>query len=154
MPFEDLPDDDAEDQPDPGDEALDELAGTLSGKTESPGESASTTDAEDTGKDTVSDEAPAYDPQDEPAFPTAKAQTQHSVYCLPDTWAAIDGGSGLLFEAEVSLRRDGYEAVQKRELHNALLRAAAEMLTAEDVAEAFIETRDDRANGPLFDEDS
>lgn len=153
MPFEDLPDDD-KDQPDPGDEALDELAGTLSGESESTGKSVSASNTSDTAEDTAADEPPAYDPQDEPAFPTAKTQTQHSVYCLPDTWAAIDGPSGLLFETEISLRRDGYEAVQKRELHNALLRAAAETLTAEDLAEAFIETRDDRTERPLLNDDS
>lgn len=146
MPFEDLPDD--EDQSDPGDEALDELAGTLSGK--SADESASAADTTDPD----ADEDTSYDPEDEPAFPTAKSRTQHSVYCLPETWAAIDGSSGLLFEAEVSLRRDGYEAVQKRELHNALLRAAAEELTAEHVAEAFVTTRDDRTDGPLVSDES
>lgn len=151
MPFEDLPDDD-EDQSDPGDEALNELAGTLSGESEPDGESASASDTTDTDEDTVNNETPAYDPQNEPAFPTAKTQTQHSVYCLPDTWAAIDGASGLLFEAEVSLRRDGYGAVQKRELHNALLRAAAETLTAEHIAEAFIATRDDRTDGAFLND--
>ncbi|WP_101296831.1 hypothetical protein [Halegenticoccus soli] len=148
MPFEDLTDDEGE-RADPGDEALEELAGTLSGESEPVGADSSTADAAGTD-----DEAPRYDPEREPAFPTAKAQTQHSVYCLPETWAAVDGASGLLFEAEVSLRRDGYEAVQKRELHNALLRAAAETLTAEDVAEAFVATRTDRADGPLLDEES
>jgi hypothetical protein len=148
MPFEDLPTDDEEDHPDPGDEALDELAGTLSENT------ASTTEGEEPVEATGGDEDSAYDVQTEPAFPTAKAQTQHSVYCLPTTWAAIDGASGLLFEAEVSLRRDGYEAVQKRELHNALLRAAAEMLTPETVAEALIATRDDRTDGSLLRDDS
>jgi len=53
-----------------------------------------------------------YDLQNDPAFPTAKAQTQHSVYCLPDTWDTIDGSSGLLFEAEIKLRRSGYGSVQ------------------------------------------
>lgn len=146
MPFEDLPTDDEETHPDPGDEALDELAGTLSENT------ASTTEEEPV-EDTADDDESAYDVQTEPAFPTAKAQTQHSVYCLPTTWAAIDGASGLLFEAEVSLRRDGYEAVQKRELHNALLRAAAEQLTPESVAEALIATRDDRTDGSLLRDD-
>lgn len=135
MPFEDLPDDDS----DPGGEALDELAGTLS---EEP---------EPEGRDT--DDEPAYDPRTEPAFPTAKARTQHSVYCLPETWAALDGASGLLFEAEISLRRDGYESVQKRELHDAVLRAATEELDAERIAEAFVATREDRTDGPLLEED-
>lgn len=147
MPFEDLPSDE-DDQSDPGDEAIDELAGTLSG------DAASTDDAAATNEATVPTDESAYDPQTDPAFPTAKAHTQHSVYCLPETWAAIDGASSLLFETEVTLRRDGYEAVQKRELHNALLRAAAETLTVETVAAAFIETRDDRMDGSLLNDES
>lgn len=136
MPFEDLPDDD------PGGEALDELAGTLSEESESE-------DHDDSGAD-----EPAYDPEVEPAFPTAKSRTQHSVYCRPETWNALDGASGLLFEAEISLRRDGYESVQKRELHDAVLRAATEELDAERIAEAFVATREDRVDGPLLEEDS
>lgn len=129
MPFDDLDDD----EPDsPGNEALDELAGTLSG----------TSDTEQT--DETAGDSPVYDPETDPAFPTAKAQTQHSIYCLPETWEDVDGASGLLFEAEVLLRRDGYDNVQKRELHNALLRAAVETLTPENVVAEFIETRDDR----------
>ncbi|MFC7010034.1 hypothetical protein [Halalkalicoccus salilacus] len=155
MPFEDLSDDD-ENQSNLGDEALDELAGTLSGdsKPESADESTLADDPDRTNEDGTVTEVPEYDPQSEPAFPTAKAQTQHSIYCLPDTWEAIDGSSGLLFEAEITLRRNGYDAVQKRELHNAILRAAAETLTAEDIAEAFVSTRDERANGVLLHDDS
>jgi len=48
------------------------------------------------------------------------------------------------------LRRDGYEAVQKRELHNALLKSAAQQLTPEDIAEVFVATREDRESGPLL----
>jgi len=92
-----------------------------------------------------------YDLQNDPAFPTAKAQTQHSVYCLPDTWDTIDGSSGLLFEAEIKLRRSGYGSVQKRELHNALLLAAAKQLTVEDISEAFIQTRENRKSGELIE---
>ncbi|MFC4989266.1 hypothetical protein [Saliphagus infecundisoli] len=147
MPFEDLSND-QEDQPDSDNKALDELAGTLSEESPSGDGSGSSSDTAETNNG-----SPEYDPQTEPAFPTAKAQTQHSVYCLPDTWDSIDGASSLLFEAEISLRRDGYEAVQKRELHNALLCAAAEMLTAEDVAEAFITTRNDRAGASLLKEE-
>jgi hypothetical protein len=153
MPFEDLPNDE-EDQSDPGDEAIDELAGTLSGTAKSADDAASPPDGAETDEDPTPDDRSAYDPQTDPAFPTAKSQTQHSVYCLPKTWAALDGASGLLFETEVTLRRDGYEAVQKRELHNALLRAAAETLTAETIAETFVDTRDDRANGSLLNEES
>ena len=160
MPFEDLSDDD-ENQSNLGDEALDELAGTLSGDSKSESATGSTaadsTEADDpdrTNEDGTVTEVPEYDPQNEPAFPTAKAQTQHSIYCLPETWEAIDGSSGLLFEAEITLRRDGYDAVQKRELHNAILRAAAETLTAEDIAEAFVSTRDERANGVLLHDES
>lgn len=147
MPFDDLADE--SDETDPGDEALDELAGTLTDE--------STADTDATADETESaehSEKPAYDSQTEPAFPTAKTQTQHSVYCLPETWDAIDGASGLLFEAEITLRRDGYEAVQKRELHNALLQAAAQQLTATDIADAFIATREDRTAGSLLDDDS
>ena len=155
MPFEDLSNDD-ENQSNLGDEALDELAGTLSGdsKSESVDESTLADDTNRTNEDGTVTEVPEYDPQSEPAFPTAKAQTQHSIYCLPETWEAIDGSSGLLFEAEITLRRDGYDAVQKRELHNAILRAAAETLTAEDIAEAFVSTRGERANGVLLHDDS
>lgn len=155
MPFEDISDD-SEEQPDPGDEALDELAGTLSGDTtpESTSDSTANDDTtEENDKEATTEEA-AYDSQSEPAFPTAKAQTQHSIYCLPETWEDIDGSSGLLFEAEITLRRDGYDAVQKRELHNAILRAAAESLTADDIAEAFVNTREDRTNGFLLEKDS
>lgn len=153
MPFEDLPSDE-EDQSDPGNEAMDELAGTLSGTAESADDIASPTDAAETDEDTTAADRSAYDPQTDPAFPTAKAQTQHSVYCLPETWVALDGASGLLFETEVTLRRDGYEAVQKRELHNAFLRAAAETLTAETIAETFVDTRNERVNGSLLNEES
>jgi hypothetical protein len=153
MPFEDLPSDE-EDQSDPGNEAIDELAGTLAETAASAGDDAASPDSAEPDEDTTANDQSAYDPQTEPAFPTAKAHTQHSVYCLPETWAALDGASGLLFETEVTLRRDGYEAVQQRELHNALLRAAAETLTAETIAETFVETRDERAGGSLLNEES
>ncbi|SIS19446.1 hypothetical protein [Natronorubrum thiooxidans] len=147
MPFDDLADE--SDETNPGDEALDELAGTLTDD--------STAETDATGDEAESaehSEKSAYDSQTEPAFPTAKTQTQHSVYCLPETWDAVDGASGLLFEAEITLRRDGYEAVQKRELHNALLQAAAQQLTATDIADAFVATREDRTAGSLLDDDS
>lgn len=155
MPFEDISDD-SEEQPDPGDEALDELAGTLSGDTtsESANESTTVDDTTEESDEETTTEVTTYDPQSEPAFPTAKAQTQHSIYCLPETWEDVDGSSGLLFEAEITLRRDGYDAVQKRELHNAILRAAAESLTADDIAQAFINTREDRTSRFLLEEDS
>jgi len=117
--------------------------GTLSGDQSS--ESNNTT--EKTSEENNSE----YDLQNDPAFPTAKAQTQHSVYCLPDTWDTIDGSSGLLFEAEIKLRRSGYGSVQKRELHNALLLAAAKQLTVEDISEAFIQTRENRKSGELIE---
>lgn len=145
MAFDDLADD-HEEAADPGDEAMDELAATMSGtadQSSSPDEDASEpVDTADTG----------YDPDTEPAFPTVKERTQHSIYCLPATWDAVDGASGLLFETEVLLRRDGYGAVQKRELHNAFLQAAINQLSTEDIAEAFIATRQERADGPLLEE--
>ncbi|WP_317175963.1 hypothetical protein [Halomontanus rarus] len=147
MPFDDLADESEE--TDPGDEALDELAGTLAGESSSDDESR----ANETETIEDNDES-TYDSQTEPAFPTAKTQTQHSIYCLPETWDTIDGASGLLFEAEIMLRRDGYEAVQKRELHNALLQSAAQQLTAEDIADAFVTTREDRESGSLLDGES
>ncbi|KYH24502.1 hypothetical protein HAPAU_34850 [Halalkalicoccus paucihalophilus] len=155
MPFEDISDDN-EEQTNPGDEALDELAGTLSGETipESASESTAIDDTTEESDEEATTEIAVYDPQSDPAFPTAKTQTQHSIYCLPETWENVDGSSGLLFEAEITLRRDGYDAVQKRELHNAILRAAAESLTADDIAEAFVNTREDRTNGTLLEEDS
>ena len=150
MPFDDLNDEDGE-ETSPGDEALDELAGTLSGDADRDEETADddTSDDVDTMNSRPSDE---YDVESEPAFPTVKHQTQHSVYCLPRTWDTIDGASGLLFEAEVTLRRNGYDAVQKRELHNAFLQAAAQELTADDVAAAFVATREEREDGPLLEE--
>ena len=146
MPFDDLADE--SDEADPGDEALDELAGTLT--EDSPADDESGTDESES---TTEKDIATYDIQSEPAFPTAKKQTQHSVYCLPETWDTVDGASGLLFEAEIMLRRDDYEAVQKRELHNALLRAATQQLTAADIADAFIATREDRTAGPLLDDE-
>lgn len=143
MAFDDLANDD-QTESDPGDEAMDELAGTLSGQTTDPAENDS--DAEEAEADA------GYDPVSDPAFPTAKERTQHSVYCLPQTWDTIDGPDGLLFEAEILLRRNGYGAVQKRELHNAFLQAAIDNLGAEDIAEAFIATREDREDGPLLEE--
>lgn len=144
MPFDDLAEDDEEVQ-DTGEKALDDLAGTVSSSGSDTTSEEIGTDDDDRAKnaDEEGDSSTSeYDPMEDPAFPTAKNQTQHSVYCLPDTWEAIDGSSGLLFEAEVNLRRSGYANVQKRELHNALLVAAAEQLTAEDLAEAFIEARE------------
>ena len=141
MPFDDLDDQDDQGTESLGDEALDELAGTLSGRDDGGGED---------DKDDREDDK--YDVESEPAFPTLKKRTQHSVYCLPRTWNAVDGASGLLFEAEVALRRDGYGAVQKRELHNAFLQAAVNELSAEDVADAFVETRRERSDGPLLEE--
>jgi hypothetical protein len=96
--------------------------------------------------------ATTSDPEKEPAFPTLKEQTQHSVHCLPETWDAIDGPSDLLFEAEITLRRDGYASVQKRELHNAFLQAAVNQLSAEDVAASFIATREEREDGPILED--
>ena len=142
MAFDDLDDEESEES-NAGDEALDDLAGTLSGD--------QNTDSEDTNNEASEKDSLEYDLQNDPAFPTAKAQTQHSVYCLPDTWDTIDGSSGLLFEAEIKLRRNGYGSVQKRELHNALLDAAAEKLTVEDISNAFIQTRENRESGELID---
>lgn len=142
MAFDDLEDEENEES-NAGDEALDDLAGTLSGN--------QNTDSSNTNKEESREQNLEYDLQNDPAFPTAKAQTQHSVYCLPDTWDTIDGSSGLLFEAEIKLRRNGYGSVQKRELHNALLDAAAEKLTVEDISNAFIETRENRESGELID---
>ncbi|SEP02586.1 hypothetical protein SAMN04487948_11130 [Halogranum amylolyticum] len=144
MPFDDLADeisDEIEEANDPGDEALGELAGTLS-------DNESTDDS--TEADSESDDD--YNPDTDPAFPTAKSQTQHSVYCLPRTWETLDGPSGLLFEAEIALRRNGYGAVQKRELHNALLQAAVNELSVEDITDQFIATRTERVDGPLIDD--
>lgn len=146
MAFDDLADeaDNSVEEADPGDEALGELAGTLS---DTPKQDDSDADTEDSDSETT-----AYDPSTEPAFPTAKNQTQHSVYCLPRTWDAVDGPSGLLFEAEIALRRNGYGAVQKRELHNAFLQAAVNELSAEDIVELFVSTRNERVDGPLLDD--
>ncbi|SEP03333.1 hypothetical protein SAMN04487948_11184 [Halogranum amylolyticum] len=148
MPFDDLADenndennDETEETGDPGNEALGELAGTLSG---------SDSGDDSTGADSESDNS--YNPETDPAFPTAKSQTQHSVYCLPKTWETLDGPSGLLFEAEIALRRNGYGAVQKRELHNAFLQAAVNELSVEDITDRFIATRDERVDGPLLDD--
>jgi len=142
MAFDDLDDEESEES-NAGDEALDDLAGTLSGDQNA---NSSNTNKEESQEDNLE-----YDLQNDPAFPTAKTQTQHSVYCLPDTWDTIDGSSGLLFEAEIKLRRNGYGSVQKRELHNALLDAAAEKLTVEDISNAFIQTRENRESGELID---
>lgn len=145
MAFDDLANEDVEER-DPGDEAMDELAGTLSGTAhnEDSADDSSEPDEEESGT--------GYDPATDPAFPTAKERTQHSVYCLPSTWDAIDGPDGLLFEAEILLRRNGYGAVQKRELHNAFLQAAIDNLAAEDIADTFIATREAREAGPLLEE--
>jgi len=145
MAFDDLNDDEEEEsESDSGDEALDELAGTLSGETSSANSNQTSSE--------VDEEEPEYDPESEPAFPTAKTKTQHSIYCLPETWDTIDGASGLLFEAEIKLRRNGYDSVQKRELHNALLQAAADQLSPEDIEEAFIQTRRRRKSGEIIEE--
>lgn len=144
MAFDDLADEDQE-KPDPGDEAMDELAGTLSGTAEQ-----NTDPAVDQSEDVETESG--YDLETDPAFPTVKERTQHSIYCLPETWDAVDGPSGLLFETEVLLRRDGYGAVQKRELHNAFLRAAINEISTEDIAAAFIATRQEREDGPLLEE--
>lgn len=122
--FEDLDDD-------PGDEAMDELAGTLSSSNVE--EDASATD----------DNA-RYDPTSDPAFPTVKKRTQHSIYCLPPTWESIDGNEGLLFETEIKLRRDGYSSIQKRELHDALLQAAVENLEPGDIGQKLIAVREEQ----------
>lgn len=127
--FEDLDED-------PGDEALDELGATLSEEPQLEPEE-STTDESD------------YDPMEDPAFPSAKKRTQHSIYCLPETWDAVDGSDGLLFESEVQLRRDGVDP-HKRELHEALLRAAIAEIDAEDIADELQTLRDERTGGPLL----
>lgn len=145
MAFDDLADD-HEEAADPGDEAMDELAATMSGTADQ-----SSSADKDTSEPADTADA-GYDPDTEPAFPTVKERTQHSIYCLPATWDAVDGASGLLFETEVLLRRDGYGAVQKRELHNAFLQAAINQLSTEDVAQAFIATRQEREDGPLLEE--
>ncbi|RRJ34068.1 hypothetical protein [Halocatena pleomorpha] len=130
MAFDDLGDD-------PGDEALDELAGTLH-------------DSSEESNEPTSDQSPTYDPRSDPAFATNQEKTQHSVYCLPETWEKIDGDEGILFEAEIELRREGYSDPQKRELYEAFLCAAAEQLTADDIKQQVIETRNRRSDGPLL----
>lgn len=117
MPYDDLEDD-------PGDEVLDNLGDALS-----------------SDSDPERDDEPDYDPTTDPAFMTDKKRTQHTMYCLPDVWDEIDGSAGLLFEAEAELRRDGYDNIQKRELYNALLSAAVETLSAEDLEEELIAAR-------------
>lgn len=78
MAFDDLTDGDTTDL---GDEALDELAGTLAGDN---------TDKTDTTRKesdntTAAENTVAFDPQSEPVFPTTKSRTLHSMYCLPET---------------------------------------------------------------------
>jgi hypothetical protein len=143
MAFDDLANDDSDEAADPGDEAMDELAATMSG---------ATNPEQDESAEVDTDSDTGYDPETEPAFPTVKERTQHSIYCLPATWDAVDGASGMLFETEVLLRRDGYGAVQKRELHNAFLQAAINELSTENIAQAFIATRQEREDGPLLEE--
>lgn len=147
MAFDDLANDQQEERADPGDEAMDELAATMSDTANQ-----SSNPAQDDSENVDAAEDAEYDPETDPAFPTVKERTQHSIYCLPATWDAVDGASGLLFETEVLLRRDGYAAVQKRELHNAFLQAAINELSTEDIAAAFIGTRQERADGPLIEE--
>lgn len=147
MAFDDLANDDQDETADPGDEAMDELAATMSGT----GNQFSNSDQNDSA-DVDTDSDSGYDPKTEPAFPTVKERTQHSVYCLPATWDAVDGASGMLFETEVLLRRDGYGSVQKRELHNAFFQAAINKLSTEDIAAAFIATRQEREDGPLLED--
>lgn len=150
--FDDLEDEAGEEdeEPDAGNEALDGLADTVSG------------DPTDTNLDTTAEqrtttgeeeqkEEDSYDPENDPAFPAVRSQTQHTIYCLPETWERIDGSAGLLFETEVQARRDGIGEVPKRELHNAVLRAAADKLTVDDVHAALVETRQERADGDLTD---
>lgn len=130
--FEDLGDE----EDDPGDEALDELGETLTENTDS--------------VEQESDDESGYDPQSEPAYPYAKAKTQHSIYCLPETWEEIDGNEGLLFEAEIQLRREGCEDIHKRELHEALLRCAAKAVAPNDVAGELKQLREERTEGTLL----
>ncbi|RJX43142.1 hypothetical protein DM826_07500 [Halonotius aquaticus] len=150
--FDDLKDEAGEEdeESDAGSEALDGLADTVS------------SDPTDTNPDTTVEQQPtteeeeqkeedSYDPESDPAFPAVRSQTQHTIYCLPETWERIDGSAGLLFETEVRARRDGMGEVPKRELHNAVLRAAADKLTVDDIHAALVETRQERADGDLID---
>lgn len=130
MPYDDLDDD-------PGDQALDELDATLSGERQ---------DDEPDGEPIEND----YDPESEPAFMTDKSKTQHTVYSLPDVWDDIDGSAGLLFDAEVELRRGGVENIQKRELYNALFAKAVEQLDGDDLAEAVKSYREQRKKEALL----
>lgn len=82
MPFEDLSDDD-ENQSNLGDEALDELAGTLSGDSKSESANGSTsadsTEADDldrTNEDGTVTEVPEYDPQSE--LPSQPQRHKHN----------------------------------------------------------------------------
>lgn len=148
--FDDLEDENSEEEPTAGDEALDGLADTISG--EQPDQEPRSMDEQEQMK-TADDEAEredSYDPESDPAFRAVQSRTQHTIYCLPDTWEKVDGSAGLLFDVEVRARREGMESVQKRELHNALLRAAAENLTINDVKTALVETRQDRQDGELI----
>lgn len=129
MPYDDLDDD-------PGDEVLDNLGDALSGDSES--------------DDVPTDDEPDYDPMTDPAFMTDKKKTQHTMYCLPDVWDDIDGSAGLLFEAEATLRRDGIDKIQKRELYNALLAAAVQQLDADDLAQQLQNYRKQRAKEQLL----
>lgn len=105
---------------------------------------------DDEADEPTTDQSATYDPRSDPAFSTNQEKTQHSVYCLPETWDEIDGNEGLLFEAEIELYREGYSDPQKRELYEAFLCTAAEQLTADDIKEQVIETRNRRADGPLL----
>lgn len=129
MPYDDL-------DRDPGDEVLDDLGDALSS-------------SEPENDDGPTDE-PDYDPKNEPAFMTDKSKTQHTMYCLPSVWSEIDGSAGLLFETEATLRRSGYDSIQKRELYNALFAAAVEQLDADDLAQQLRDYRQQRKKGPLL----
>ena len=148
--FDDLEEENSGEESTAGDEALDGLADTVSGE-QTGEEPRSTNEQEQTtsAADEV-EEGDGYDPESDPAFPAVQSRTQHTIYCLPDTWETVDGSAGLLFDVEVRARREGMESVQKRELHNALLRAAAENLTIDDVKAALVETRQDRQDGELI----
>jgi hypothetical protein len=77
------------------------------------------------------------DPLEQPAFPYSECR-QRPLYAPAEAW---DGLEDLELDVQLALREEGVRNLEGRELHNAVLRFAAEH--PEEVADVILEERRD-----------
>ncbi|MGB9965613.1 hypothetical protein [Halobacterium sp. CBA1126] len=141
MGFDDLEaaEQDRSDRDDGADEQADVAAETADGEAEAPEpEVESVTDEEAPSADSSSEQTTTTedDVSDQPAFEYGDVK-QAPMYARPESWAALEDALDL--DVVRTLREDGVRNEEKRELHDAVLRVAADH--PDEIAEAVQRAR-------------